>query len=60
MLSLIHILGAPHKACHGTHGHQRVHVGRAVEEPLEAVDEDVYKRQRQGVSRRFKMISASL
>ena len=34
-------VGAPHKACHGTHGHQRVHVGRTVEEALEAVDEEL-------------------
>ena len=34
-------VSAPHKAGHGAQGHQRVHVGRAVEEALEAVDEEL-------------------
>ena len=34
-------IGAPHKACHGTHGHQSVHVGGAVDQPLEAADEEL-------------------
>ena len=34
-------VGAPHKACHGAQRHQRVHVGRAVDEALEAVDEEL-------------------
>ena len=34
-------VGAPHKAGHGAHGHQRVHVGGAVDQPLEAIDEEL-------------------
>ena len=34
-------VSAPHKAGHGAQGHQRVHVGRAVEEALEAVEEEL-------------------
>ena len=32
-------VGAPHKACHRAHSHQRIHVGGAVHQPFEAIDE---------------------
>ena len=32
-------VGAPHKACHRAHSHQCIHVGGAVHQPFEAVDE---------------------
>ena len=34
-------VSAPHKAGHGAQGHQRVHVGSAVEQALEAADEEL-------------------
>ncbi len=34
-------VSAPHEACHGAEGHQRVHVGCAVDEALEAVEEEL-------------------
>ncbi len=34
-------VGAPHEACHGAEGHQRVHIGRAVDEALETADEEL-------------------
>ena len=34
-------ISAPHEACHGAEGHQRIHVGCAVDEALEAVDEEL-------------------
>ena len=32
-------VGTPHKACHRAHSHQCIHVGGAVHQPFEAVDE---------------------
>ena len=32
-------VGAPHKACHRAHGYQRIHIGGAVYQPFEAIDE---------------------
>ena len=32
-------VGAPHIACHGAEGHQRIHVGGTVDEAFEAADE---------------------